>query len=187
MKSLGKGVLLGIGGAVGVCMCLAVAVFAFAGMGASSTASTAGSSAGTSGSATNNSSASVGALGDRMVSGGIALTVLNVERVNDLSDFQQAEEGNHYVKAEVLIENIERDEAPYNPMYFSLKDDEGIEYNVELYAADGSLQSGDLFKGDKVRGVVAFKTKQDAADLVLSYEPIVLLGGYETIRVQLPQ
>jgi hypothetical protein len=181
MKNLGKGLLLGIGGAIGACMCLAVAVFAFVGMGASSAAN---SSTMTN---TNETASQVGRIGDRIVSGGIALTILQVERTDRIGEFQEVEEGNQYLTAEVLIENIDRDEAPYNPLYFSVKDADGIEYTSDIYTAEGALQAGEIFKGDKVRGFVAFKMKENATELTLSYEPLVLLGGYETIRVLLEE
>jgi hypothetical protein len=124
-------------------------------------------------------------IGDRVDSGGVALTVMGVQRAADLGQFQKAKDGNEFVVAEVLLETTGRDEAPYNPLYFKVKDGDGFEYNVALNIQDGALKSGKLPSGEKVRGTVAFEVKQGASGLVLSYEPLVILGGYEPIKVVL--
>jgi len=81
---------------------------------------------------------------------------------------------------------VERDEeAPHNPMYFSVKDAEGFEYNTSLASKDPSLKSGNLAKGDKARGFVCFEVSKEAKGFVVEYEPIVILGGYKPIRVDL--
>jgi len=125
-------------------------------------------------------------VGDKCVSGGIALTVLNVSKEDKLGTFWTPDEGKVYLCLEVLIENVERDEeAPHNPMYFSVKDAEGFEYNTSLASKDPSLKSGNLAKGDKARGFVCFEVSKEAKGFVVEYEPIVILGGYKPIRVDL--
>lgn len=116
---------------------------------------------------------------------GIALTVVKTEKKDELSQFQKAKAGNTYIVAEVLIENVSVDKAPYNPLYFKVKDGDGFEYNPEIVGGDQALKSGELPKGDKARGNVAFEVKKDAKGLVLSYKPIVLFSGDEVIRVAL--
>src|SRR6266540_3213771 len=129
----------------------------------------------------------IGVVGERKEVGGIALTVLNITRMNGI-DFLTPKEGNNFLVIEVLIENVSRvDEVPYNPLYFSVKDFDGYEYPAILIAPDPELQSGKLPKGDKARGFVAFEVKASAGGLVVRYEPIVILGGYEPIRIRLDQ
>jgi hypothetical protein len=77
--------------------------------------------------------------------------------------------------------------APYNPNYFKLKDDSGFEYAITLGAPEPSLKFGNLAKGEKARGNLAFEIKPDAKGLVVSYEPLVLLGGFQPIRIDLGQ
>ncbi len=124
-------------------------------------------------------------VGDRVEAGGVALTVMGVTTVNSISDFLKPKEGNVYLVVDVLIETTGRDSAPYNPLYFKVKDDGGIESNASLVGPDPSLKSGDLVKGDKVRGNVAFEVGASASGFVLTYEPMVIAGGYEAIRVDL--
>jgi hypothetical protein len=122
-------------------------------------------------------------VGDRVESGGVTLTVVKVEKKAELSQFQKAKAGNTFVVAEVLLENVSADKAPHNPFYFRVKDADGFEYNTAI-GADQSLQSGDLAKGDKARGNVAFEVKEASKGLVLEYKPIVI-GGGDAIRVAL--
>ena len=124
-------------------------------------------------------------IGQRTESGGIALTVNGVQRNSNAGQFLRAKPGRTYVIADVTIESVTRDNAPYNPLYFKVKDSEGMEYDAGLFGPDNSLKSGELTKGDKSRGSVAFDVPSDAKGLVLSYQPIVIFGGYQTIRIQL--
>lgn len=129
---------------------------------------------------------SVANVGDRIESAGVALTIVKIDRAKELGQFLKAEDGKVYLLAEAVVENAGRDEkTPYNPLYFKVKDTDGFEYNASLMGPDNSLKSGDLDKGDKARGVVAFEVPETAKGLVLSYEPMVLFGGYEPIKVKL--
>ena len=127
----------------------------------------------------------VGVVGERRESGGIALTVLSVSKAESI-DFFTPDAGNVFLIIEVLIENVSRDEeTPYNPFYFSVKDSEGFEANPSIAAPNPSLQSGTLPKGDIARGFVAFEVRATATGLIVTYEPLVLFGGYEPIRINL--
>lgn len=128
--------------------------------------------------------ATIAKVGDRVEANGVALTVVKVEKKEQISDFQKAEAGKTFVVVEVLIEGVSADAAPYNPLYFSVKDSEGFEENASLLAGDGSLKSGELAKGDKARGNVAFEVKTEAAGLVMEYKPLVI-GNVVPIRVAL--
>ena len=115
----------------------------------------------------------------------MALTVVQAKKANLINDMLDAQAGNIFVIAEVLIENTERTELPYNPLYFGIKDADGFQYQASFAAPEPSLQSGTLAQGDKVRGWIAFEVKDGAKGLTLSYEPLVLLGGYKPIRIYL--
>lgn len=124
-------------------------------------------------------------VGERAESAGLALTVSKVERKKDLDVISKAKAGNVFVVADVLIENTAKDKAPYNTLYFKVKSGDGYEYNAAITALPNQLKSGDLTTGDKVRGIVAFEVPEGAKGLVVSYEPLVILGGYKPIRVAL--
>lgn len=129
--------------------------------------------------------AAPGKVGDRIEMNGIALTVVKTEKKDELSQIEKAKNGNTFIVVEVLIENVSVDKAPYNPFYFKVKDSDGFESTPALGAGDQPLRSGELPKGDKARGTVAFEVKKDAKALVLSYKPLVLFSGDEVIRVAL--
>jgi hypothetical protein len=116
--------------------------------------------------------ATTGKVGDRVEANGIALTVTKAERKTELGEFQKAQAGNTYIVAEVLIENVSTDKAAYNLLYFKVKDADGFEYTPALSADPQALKSGDLVKGDKVRGSVAFEVKESAKGLTLEYKPL---------------
>ncbi len=123
----------------------------------------------------------------RKEAGGIAVTVLGVQKMNQIDQFLKPDAGNTYLVIEVLIENVSHDEAPYNPLYFEAKDNDGYAYNSALLAPNPDLQSGTLARGEKARGFVAFEVKQSAVGLKVSYEPLVIMGGYKKITINLGQ
>lgn len=122
--------------------------------------------------------------GDRVELNGMALTVAKVSRATQLGQFNKAGEGKEFIVAEVVIENISQDKTPYNPLYFTVKDSEGFETNAQLVAGDQALKSGDLAKGEKARGDVAFEIKKDTKGLVMQYKPLVF-GQDDAIKVAL--
>jgi hypothetical protein len=127
----------------------------------------------------------VAAVGQRVESGGIAITVNSVSRAQSLGQFLRAAEGKTYVVADVTLESPGRDTSPYNPIYFKVRASDGIEYTSTVIGDDRSLKSGELARGDRVRGTVAFEVPTGTTGLVLAYQPLVIFGGYQTIRIGL--
>jgi len=129
----------------------------------------------------------VGVVGERRESGGIAVTIISVSKMDSVGYFTP-EAGNVYLVIEALIENVSRDEeTPYNPLYFSVKDSDGFQGSTSFASPDPSLQSGNLPRGDKARGFVAFEVRASASGFVVTYEPLVIFGGYNPIRISLGQ
>lgn len=126
----------------------------------------------------------VAKVGDRTELNGTALTVTKVDRAAELGQFNKAKDGNEFVVAEVVIENTGADKIPYNPLYFKVKDADGFETDAELIAGDQSLKSGELAKGEKARGNVAFEVKKGTKGLVMEYKPLVI-GSSDAIKVAL--
>jgi hypothetical protein len=92
--------------------------------------------------------------------------------------------GKRYVAAQVLIEGI-ADASSYNPFFFSVKDADGFEYNVNAFGPDPQLQSGnDLAAGDKVAGWVAFELPTTLKLVTLVYQPD-FFGIDQAVRVTL--
>lgn len=129
-------------------------------------------------------SACSGACWRSVVSGGIAITINSVNRTSSVGQFFKAKPGNVIVTADTLVENVSRGTTPYNAFYFKVKDSDGFEYTTGL-GGDNAMKSGELAKSEKVRGTVSFEVPEKASGLVLSYQPIVLFGGYQVIRVSL--
>lgn len=125
-------------------------------------------------------------IGEKVELDGVAVTFLGMSQQAKLADFLTPAQGYTFIDLEVLIENVNQDdEIPYNPLYFEIKDSKGYEYTSTMMAVDPSLTSGDLSKGEKVKGHVAFEVKADATGVVAIYQPQVIIGGYEKIVVSL--
>jgi hypothetical protein len=129
-------------------------------------------------------SAKLGAVGDRIEAGGIALTVKQVKRLDSVNDYSKAEAGNEFLVVEVLTENVGLAAAPYNPMYFKLKDDQGYEYYATSSAPEPSLKSGELAKGESARGWIAVEIPKGAKGLVLT-EDLTLTVVDQKLQVSL--
>lgn len=127
----------------------------------------------------------VAKVGDRVESGGIALIVNGVRRAQESGQFMKAKPGRTFIIVDVGLETTGREKAPYNPFYFKVKDADGFEYDGTVFGAENALKSGELAQGEKVRGTVSFDVPSEAKGLVLAYQPIVIFGGYQVIRVQL--
>lgn len=128
---------------------------------------------------------SLAAVGQPVDGNGYLLTVNSVERKDALSDFFTAAEGKDFIVVDVTVEATQ-DEVPYNFFYFKLKDSDAFTHDPSI-GADPDLGSGTLPTGDKARGLVAFEVPEGATGLVLHYEPIVIFGGFEVVRVDLGQ
>lgn len=130
--------------------------------------------------------AAVGKVGEPRTAAGVTVGVNAVTKVQQINQFLKPQTpGNVYLVVDVLIGNDRDQETPYNPLYFKVKDNSGREYTNALLAPDPSLKFGNLAKGDIVRGNVAFEVPPDAKGFVLTYQPLVILGGYQPIRIDL--
>lgn len=132
------------------------------------------------------SDAPVGQVAERA---GIAVTVNSVSDAANINDFMTPAEGFAYIVVDVSIQNVSREDgAPYNPLYFRVRDADGYEYSATLAAPNPALSGGEadeLPAGETVRGNVAFEVRAGATGLVLSYQPLVLLSDFQPIRINL--
>jgi hypothetical protein len=74
-----------------------------------------------------------------------------------------------YLTIDVTIEAVEGT-VPYNPFYFSLKNDSGQEFDIDVFTAghEPSLKSGELVAPDKARGFIAFDVANEPVKLTLT-------------------
>lgn len=124
-------------------------------------------------------------IGVRKEAAGIALTVLNIQKTYQITEYWDAAPGAIALVIEVVIENTGRDETPYNPLYFEVQDSTGAVYNAHALAPEPDLPAGTLLRGEEVRGMVAFVVPQSSTGFTVMYEPLVLFGGYNRISVRL--
>lgn len=124
-------------------------------------------------------------VGEVVEAGGVSL-VVNSLTAAATSDILAPAEGNFYLILDATITNVSRDDgAAYSPLYFSVKDSDGFEYEYAFVYFEPAIHAGNMPLSDKVRGNVAFEIPLTTKDLTLTYDPIVIGGGYEQIRVKL--
>jgi hypothetical protein len=127
--------------------------------------------------------------GERVEAAAVALEV-NQVLVRERLPLVRPPDGWVFLELLVSINNIDRDNMPYNPDYFRIKDLRGYEYGPATNALpDDSLNAGALRRNDRVIGRVLFAVPAEAvrpgSELVVSYLPSVLFDefAYEEIRV----
>lgn len=125
-----------------------------------------------------------GCVGLLVLGGGLELTVLAVENP-PAPEFLPTKPGNVYLAVQARVRNVDREEAPYNPVYFRVKDGSAFEYSATLSVKDPAFLFGTLARGQSAAGWVTFEVPAGARGFVLTYEPLVILGGYEPLRVDL--
>lgn len=86
------------------------------------------------------------------------------------TEFIKPETGKKWVAALVEIEGINPDGATYNPFFFKVRDEQGFEYNFNLFGKEPQLQSSnDLKPGQIVKGWVNFEVPDTAKTFTLVY------------------
>jgi hypothetical protein len=118
----------------------------------------------------------------RQEESGVGLTIERVE-TSPRMPARKAAKGMRFVMLSVRIENMDRTRMPYNPLYFRVKDQYGFEYLPVVGSPSTSLQAGSLARGQSVRNVVIFEVPETAGELVVTYQPTVLVEEYLPIRV----
>ncbi len=113
----------------------------------------------------------------------MAVIVHSIEETTDSgSDFAKITEGKKHVIIDVTLTNNSDKELPYNPFYFSVKSEAGIQSTIALSLIDGTLQSGTLAPGDLVRGKVVLEI---GADEVLKTLTITDAGMSKDVELKL--
>jgi hypothetical protein len=107
--------------------------------------------------------------GQRFQGAGIALSLNSVSKTNGSGD-SEADPGMIYVVADVTLENTGQDSLSYGPWDFKTRDADGFEY-TSLWSVQRGLNSGDLPRGQNIRGFVVFEVPPNARGLTMIYQP----------------
>jgi hypothetical protein len=125
-------------------------------------------------------------VGTQCVVNGVALTIVNVSRINSIDTATPAA-GNIYLVLNVLIENVDSGEIMlYAPTYFSVQDSNGAQYSIMSTFPEPILSSGQLPKGGTADGNISFEVKAASSGFVVFYAPPAL-NGFSPIRIELGQ
>lgn len=102
-------------------------------------------------------------LGETAESPSISLMVSAFEEKPKPGILYRSRAGYKLVAAEIIIGNPGANKLSVNPLYVRLVDSNGFLWEAELGGRDGKqLDSGDIDKGEKVKGWVAFTIPTDA-------------------------
>jgi hypothetical protein len=129
-----------------------------------------------------------GSVGEKVESGGFALTVLSVHNGPDadLANILDVREDERYIATEIALENMTGDSFFYAGSQFKLKDRNDFEYERTLDYRQPGFGSGTMVPGERVRGYLSFIVTKDASDLSLIFQPGTG-DGYQTIYISLGQ
>jgi hypothetical protein len=101
---------------------------------------------------------------------GYTLSVVAFEPIAKPSIIYAAKPGYKLVAVEIVVGNNKDDKMSVNPLYAHLVDTRGFLWAVKLGGRDGKqMDSGDIGKGEKVRGWVAFEIPTDATPDAIQY------------------
>lgn len=125
--------------------------------------------------------AAIGKVGAPVAGGGTSITVQNVRESSTLPDGQKVRDGDKFVIADVTIENTGGDSISYSQYSFSIADGTGARYDAVVTLDSKAIRQGDLAKGEKTTGYIAFQIKKDATGFVMSYQP----AGAGALQVKL--
>jgi hypothetical protein len=127
----------------------------------------------------------VGKVGEATAASGVSLLVSSVSKTDKIGPSIVARIGHVIVVLDVTLESSGSDTAFYGPLYFKIRDSEGVESSMMLGAPAPALTAGKLAKGEKTRGNVAAEVRADARGLLLFYQPTSNLSDNNKIRIVL--
>jgi hypothetical protein len=109
-----------------------------------------------------------GKVGDRLALNGVALTVASFKpNFTNPNEFITPSSGKKFVVIEVLYENTGSDKVSYNPYDWKVSDASGFKYDESFTGEEPALHSGDLNRGEKVRGFITFEVPTNGTGLTV--------------------
>jgi hypothetical protein len=116
-------------------------------------------------------------LGDTVEQGGFSITATSVDDPCKAGILYKAKDGKRIIGVNVILANVSSDKKlSINPLYATLIDSEGFTYKAELAGCETQIDTVDLAKGEKVRGVIPFEVPTDAKLASIKYATS-LIGG----------
>lgn len=129
-------------------------------------------------------SAAPPAVGDT-VSGADYVLVVKTVKVCKVDAPFEPKAGNIKLGVEVAMEGTGDRDVPVSPFHAQLEDSEGNHYSTTLAGCRPILPSVRVAKGERAEGWVSFELPQSARGLKLVYDPIVIGGPHQLVRVGL--
>lgn len=115
---------------------------------------------------------------------GVEYTITDVKKTTG-EGYDQAKDGKEYVIVSLKIENKSDEKVSYNPYDWKMENSNGQEESQTFTTVDDdtTLSSGDLNKGGKVEGTIAFEEPKGDDGLKLNYYDNTLLDDEATFKI----
>lgn len=111
-------------------------------------------------------------LGEATEANGISLSAVQVNDPAPAGVLYKAKDGTRLVSVEVVLGNTSAEKVGSNALYFFLVDSNGFVYAAELAGTDSQIDTIDLAKGEKVKGLIAFTVPAGAVVESIKYGPL---------------
>ncbi len=104
----------------------------------------------------------------------VQISLSEVKNYTSSNQYIKPDDGYRFLAIMVNVENTSEGPASYNSWYFSLKNEDGVEYDSGYADIEPDLNSGTLQPGKKAKGYIVFEvpTSVKTSQLELIYEPI---------------
>lgn len=127
-----------------------------------------------------------GKVGERVESGGLALTVAGVTDEPAYKEINTPPPTQKFVGVELVLENNSGQDHRYFGVNFTLKDDRDRAYTARILGAhEPALEHGTIVTGEKLRGHLAFVVPKEATGLTLVYGSNTAPARYRPIHIDL--
>lgn len=118
----------------------------------------------------------------------LSMVVRNVSRTSNISDFQEADQGNEFVVVRLVVKNItDNSDTNVSGLFQTrIKDSENYTYSSTIAGTDKAFQAGTLSPGEVARGDLYYEVPEDASGLTMQFDfSGVSLFDYNRVTIDL--
>lgn len=109
----------------------------------------------------------------KVSSEGAELTVVSVTKHSKMGIWIIQNEGDVFLK-EVILKNISREKIQGNSLYFTVKDENGVNYGHSMASIEPRFPLGDILPGESAEGNATFNVPETAKGFILSFQDFLM-------------
>lgn len=115
---------------------------------------------------------------------GVKMTVVSTERTTKAGEFFEADEGKTYVIANVNLENTSNETKQFSSIDFRIQTAGGQVLNTAYISVEPQLESGDLVKGGKASGKIAFEVPIETGTQYIIWKPSLFESDRAVVTIK---